>query len=65
MKNFYLENYGCQMNKADSNSLINSLMQEGFIQTEDYQNADNIIINTCSVRAHAEERVFSLSLIHI
>ena len=59
MKNFYLENYGCQMNKADSNSLINSLMQEGFIQTEDYQNADNIIINTCSVRAHAEERVFS------
>lgn len=59
MKNFYLENYGCQMNKADSNSLINSLMQEGFIQTKDYQNADNIIINTCSVRAHAEERVFS------
>ena len=59
MKNFYLENYGCQMNKADSNSLINSLMQEGFIQTENYENADNIIINTCSVRAHAEERVFS------
>lgn len=59
MKNFYLENYGCQMNKADSNSLINSLMQEGFIQTDDYKNADNIIINTCSVRAHAEERVFS------
>lgn len=59
MKNFYLENYGCQMNKADSNSLINSLMQEGFIQTDNYENADNIIINTCSVRAHAEERVFS------
>lgn len=47
------------MNKADSNSLINSLMQEGFIQTENYENADSIIINTCSVRAHAEERVFS------
>lgn len=47
------------MNKADSNSLINSLMQEGFIQTDNYENADNIIINTCSVRAHAEERVFS------
>ena len=46
MKNFYLENYGCQMNKADSNSLINSLMQEGFIQTENHENADNIIINT-------------------
>lgn len=59
MKNFYLENYGCQMNKADSNSLINSLMQEGFIQTDNYENADNIIVNTCSVRAHAEERVFS------
>ena len=59
MKNFYLENYGCQMNKADSNSLINSLMQDGFIQTDNYENADNIIINTCSVRQHAEDRVFS------
>ena len=60
MKNFYLENYGCQMNKTDSNTLINSLIQEGFIQTENYDDADNIIINTCSVREHAEERVFSI-----
>lgn len=59
MKNFYLENYGCQMNKADSNSLINSLLQEGFVQTDKYEDAYAIIINTCSVRSHAEERVFA------
>lgn len=56
---FYLENYGCQMNKADSNSLMNLLFKEGFKQTENYENSNAIIINTCSVRAHAEERVFS------
>ena len=58
MRYFYLENYGCQMNRADSNSLIHSLRDIGFIQTDDMKKADSIIINTCSVRERAEERVF-------
>lgn len=59
MKKFYIENYGCQMNKADSTSVVNSLTESGVLQTEDYKESDYIIINTCSVREHAENRVFS------
>jgi len=58
MKYFYLENYGCQMNRADSNSLIHSLRDEGFIQTDNIEKSNSVIINTCSVREHAETRVF-------
>ena len=59
MTHFYLENYGCQMNRADSNSLIHSLQSEGFLETTEYIDSDIIIINTCSVRQHAEDRVFA------
>lgn len=59
MKTFYLENYGCQMNRADSNTLSNKLKEAGFSEVSDYESANNIIINTCSVRKHAEDRVFA------
>src|SRR4030043_1511020 len=58
MKSFYLETYGCQMNKADSNAIINDLLENDFIQVNNHNNADIIIINTCSVRITAENRIW-------
>ncbi len=55
---FYIETYGCQMNKAESSTLISLMIEKGFAETKDYQEADIIIINTCSVRKTAENRVF-------
>jgi tRNA-2-methylthio-N6-dimethylallyladenosine synthase len=55
----YVETYGCQMNLSDT-EIIQGLMQNsGFDITNDVQDANVIIINTCSVREHAEERVIS------
>lgn len=58
MKKFYLETYGCQMNFAQSSQLYQSLKKKGFDPVENYIDADIILINACSVRAHAENRVF-------
>ncbi|MBN2544659.1 MAG: tRNA (N6-isopentenyl adenosine(37)-C2)-methylthiotransferase MiaB [Spirochaetes bacterium] len=46
------------MNKADSNAIINELLENDYIQVDDYNNADIIIINTCSVRITAENRIW-------
>ncbi len=52
----FIETYGCQMNKYDS-ELIQSILEEaGYVFTSVPEKADVILINTCSVRAHAEER---------
>lgn len=48
------------MNKLDTNLVVNSFMQSGFELTEEPTQADAVLINTCSVRNHAEERVLSL-----
>ncbi|MCK4798510.1 MAG: tRNA (N6-isopentenyl adenosine(37)-C2)-methylthiotransferase MiaB [Spirochaetes bacterium] len=58
MKSFYIETYGCQMNKADSISIIENLKRTGFKLVEDNKKADIIIINTCSVRKTAENRIW-------
>ncbi len=58
MKSFYLETYGCQMNKADSNAIINDLLENDYVQVNDHDTADIIIINTCSVRKTAENRIW-------
>ncbi|MEN8118816.1 MAG: tRNA (N6-isopentenyl adenosine(37)-C2)-methylthiotransferase MiaB [Bacteroidota bacterium] len=57
--NVYIETYGCQMNVADSEVVVSILNKNGFAYTEDYQNADLILINTCSIRENAEKRVFN------
>lgn len=56
----FLQTYGCQMNKLDTNLVVNSFLQAGFDLTEEPAKADAVLINTCSVRNHAEERVLSL-----
>ncbi len=56
-KHFYIESYGCAMNFADS-EVVASILQEGNIgATTDIEKADLILINTCSIREKAEERI--------
>mgnify|MGYP002035422565 CR=1 FL=1 len=53
----YLETYGCQMNVADSELVSSILTNAGFELTEAADKAEIILLNTCAVREHAEERV--------
>jgi len=53
-------NFGCQMNKLDAALVTSALKEAGFSVIEDMWQADVVLINTCSVRQHAEERVLSL-----
>ncbi len=55
----YLETYGCQMNVADSEVVISILNKEGFGLVDSYKSADLILINTCSIRDNAEQRIFN------
>jgi tRNA-N(6)-(isopentenyl)adenosine-37 thiotransferase enzyme MiaB len=57
-KKVYIETYGCQMNVYDSELVSSILQKDGFEQTEKAEEADLILINTCSVRENAEQRVF-------
>jgi tRNA-2-methylthio-N6-dimethylallyladenosine synthase len=54
---FYLETYGCQMNIADSQTVTAILRRAGYMTTTNAGEADIILLNTCAIREHAEERV--------
>ena len=56
-KQFYIESYGCQMNFADSDIVASILYKSGFGATTNYQDADLVLINTCSIREKAEQTV--------
>jgi tRNA-2-methylthio-N6-dimethylallyladenosine synthase len=58
MKRYWLETYGCQMNKAESGSLELGLRARGWRPAGDLDEAELVILNTCSVRATAEERIW-------
>src|SRR6516165_12729600 len=58
-KKLYIETVGCQMNLLDSEMVVAKLRQEGYELTEDIQQADAILYNTCSVRQHAEDKIYS------
>jgi tRNA-2-methylthio-N6-dimethylallyladenosine synthase len=53
----YLETYGCQMNVADSQTIGAVLRRAGYLSAERPEDADVILLNTCAIREHAEERV--------
>ena len=57
MKKVYIETYGCQMNVADSEVVASVMETAGYALTTDIKEADAILINTCSVRDNAEQRV--------
>ena len=54
----YVETYGCQQNEADSEQLRGMLERCGYGLTDGPEDADVIVINTCAIREHAEQRVF-------
>lgn len=56
-KSFYVESYGCQMNFSDSEIVASILKGEGYDLTQNYKAADVILMNTCSIRENAEDRV--------
>jgi tRNA-2-methylthio-N6-dimethylallyladenosine synthase len=53
----YIETYGCQMNVADSELILGLLGSHGYVRTGDPAEADVLLVNTCAVRDHAEQRV--------
>jgi tRNA-2-methylthio-N6-dimethylallyladenosine synthase len=59
MKKVYIETYGCQMNVSDSERVATHLTADGFEMTADEETADVVLINTCSVREKAEQKLFT------
>ena len=58
-KRVFIETVGCQMNLLDSEMVVAMLRKDGYAVTEDVEQADLILFNTCSVRQHAEDKVYS------
>ena len=56
-KLFYIESYGCQMNFSDSEIVASILNKEGFGATRNFEDADLVLLNTCSIREKAEQTV--------
>ena len=59
MKKLYIQTYGCQMNQYDSEQIAQVLARRDYVQTDRIDNADVILLNTCSVRDKAEQKVYS------
>lgn len=60
IKRSYIETFGCQMNERDSEIMAQMLADQNYIPTVDIKQADVIVINTCSIREKAEQKVYSL-----
>ena len=54
----YVETYGCQQNEADSERIRGLLIESGYAITDSAEGADVVVMNTCAIREHAEQRVF-------
>ncbi|WP_328598638.1 tRNA (N6-isopentenyl adenosine(37)-C2)-methylthiotransferase MiaB [Inconstantimicrobium porci] len=57
-KEYFIQTFGCQMNEEDSEKLCGMLNRQGYVQTENKEDASIIIFNTCCVRENAENKVF-------
>ena len=57
-RKLYIETYGCQMNVGDSEIVVSIMQDEGFRYTESLEEADIVLINTCSIRDNAEQRIW-------
>ena len=53
----YIETYGCQMNVSDSELMLGRLADSGYLSVDEPDGADVILVNTCAIRDHAEQRV--------
>jgi len=59
VKRLFLKTFGCQMNVRDSEEVTGLLLEKGYALAESEESADVILFNTCSIREHAEDRVWS------
>ena len=57
-RKLFVETYGCQMNVGDTEIVVSVMQKEGYLYTERIEEADIILINTCSVRDNAEQRIW-------
>ena len=57
-RKLYIETYGCQMNVGDSEIVVSIMQEEGYRYTESLEEADIVLINTCSIRDNAEQRIW-------
>lgn len=57
-KHFYIKTYGCQMNVHDSEEIKGILVNIGFQETKEMEDADIVILNTCAIRENAHDKVF-------
>jgi 2-methylthioadenine synthetase len=58
-KKVFIQTYGCQMNEYDTDKMFEVLRHENYFHTDSYEDADLIILNTCSIREKAEHKVYS------
>lgn len=58
-KSVYIETFGCQMNKSDSEHMLGLLDEIGYHQISDIKDADLMILNTCAIRENAEDKLYS------
>ena len=58
-RRLFVETYGCQMNVGDTEIVVSIMQGEGYVYTEHIDEADVVLINTCSIRDNAEQRVIS------
>ena len=58
-RRLFVKSYGCQMNVYDSQRMSDLLAQEGYTETARAEEADVVVLNTCHIREHAGEKVFS------
>lgn len=59
-KKFFLKTYGCQMNEHDSENISALLIELGFTKVDDYNEADLVLLNTCSIRENAHNKAFGM-----
>ena len=59
MKQLFIETYGCQMNVADSEVIASVMKMAGYETCDDLEQADAILLNTCSVRENAENKIYN------
>src|SRR5260370_12218944 len=57
MPSVYIETYGCQMNVSDSELMLGVVARDGYVRSDDPAAAEVMLVNTCAVRDHAEQRV--------
>ena len=59
-KTYFLKTYGCQMNEHDSENIDALLIELGFSKVDDYEDADLVLLNTCSIRENAHNKAFGM-----